>query len=85
MGLLKSNSYFEEFRIIAILRDQKTFPRGSTNHPKYDHVFVLIRKKHREIVLAKLASRESDSQVNIMDASVVTIWHYPPQPYVLEE
>lgn len=51
----KSNPIFDDIRIIAILRDQKTIiPRGSTIIRNMDHVFFVSIKKNTENILEVL-------------------------------
>ncbi|REG79464.1 Trk system potassium transporter TrkA [Algoriphagus antarcticus] len=51
----KSNPIFEDIRIIAILRDQKTIiPRGSTIIRNNDHVFFISSKKNTQSIMEVL-------------------------------
>ncbi|MEB2778060.1 Trk system potassium transporter TrkA [Algoriphagus sp. D3-2-R+10] len=51
----KSNPIFEDIRIIAILRDQKTIiPRGSTIIRNNDHVFFISNKKNTQSIMEVL-------------------------------
>lgn len=51
----KSNPIFEDIRIIAILRDQKTIiPRGSTIIRNNDHVFFISNKKNTQTIMEVL-------------------------------
>ncbi len=62
----KSNPIFEDIRIIAILRDQKTIiPSGSTIIRNMDHVFFVSNKKQTENILEVLG-QEKVQVKNIM-------------------
>ncbi|WP_310107529.1 Trk system potassium transporter TrkA [Algoriphagus sp. 4150] len=51
----KSNPIFEDIRIIAILRDQKTLiPRGGTIIRNNDHVFFISNKKNTQTIMEVL-------------------------------
>jgi trk system potassium uptake protein TrkA len=51
----KSNPIFDDIRIIAILRDQKTIiPRGSTIIRNNDHVFFISNKKNTQTIMEVL-------------------------------
>ncbi|PZX49644.1 Trk system potassium transporter TrkA [Algoriphagus chordae] len=51
----KSNPIFEDIRIIAVLRDQKTIiPRGSTIIRNNDHVFFISNKKNTQTIMEVL-------------------------------
>lgn len=51
----KSNPIFEDIRVIAILRDQKTIiPRGSTIIRNNDHVFFISNKKNTQTIMEVL-------------------------------
>jgi len=51
----KSNPIFDDIRIIAILRDQKTIiPRGSTIIRNSDHVFFISSKKNTQSIMEVL-------------------------------
>ncbi|WP_192349585.1 Trk system potassium transporter TrkA [Algoriphagus sp. Y33] len=51
----KSNPIFEDIRIIAILRDQKTIiPRGGTIIRNNDHVFFISNKKNTQTIMEVL-------------------------------
>ena len=55
----KSNPIFEDIRIIAIVRDQKTIiPRGNTIIRNNDHVFFISNKKNTESILAVLGQEK---------------------------
>jgi len=55
----KSNPVFEDIRIIAIVRDQKTIiPRGSTIIRNNDHVFFISNKKNTESILDVLGQEK---------------------------
>ncbi|MFC3880983.1 Trk system potassium transporter TrkA [Algoriphagus namhaensis] len=55
----KSNPIFDDIRIIAILRDQKTIiPRGSTIIRNNDHVFFISNKKNTESILELLGQKK---------------------------
>ncbi|MHA7131882.1 Trk system potassium transporter TrkA [Algoriphagus namhaensis] len=55
----KSDPIFEDIRIIAILRDQKTIiPRGSTIIRNNDHVFFISNKKNTESILELLGQKK---------------------------
>ncbi|MDF2158087.1 Trk system potassium transporter TrkA [Algoriphagus sp. CAU 1675] len=63
---MKSNPIFEDIRIIAILRDQKTMiPRGSTIIRNHDHVFFISNKQHTETIL-ELIGQEKKVIRNVM-------------------
>lgn len=62
----KSNPIFEDIRIIAILRDQKTIiPRGSTIIRNNDHVFFISNKKNTQMILEVLG-QEKHTIKNVM-------------------
>ena len=62
----KSNPIFEDIRIIAILRDQKTIiPRGSTIIRNNDHVFFISNKKNTESILELLGQKKIEVK-NVM-------------------
>lgn len=62
----KSNPIFEDIRIIAILRDQKTIiPRGSTIIRNNDHVFFISNKKNTESILELLGQKKVEVK-NVM-------------------
>ena len=62
----KSNPIFEDIRIIAILRDQKTIiPRGSTIIRNSDHVFFISNKKNTESILELLGQKKIEVK-NVM-------------------
>lgn len=62
----KSNPVFDDIRIIAILRDQKTIiPRGSTIIRNMDHVFFISNKKNIENILDVLGQKKVEIK-NIM-------------------
>ena len=55
----KTNPIFEDIRIIAILRDQKTIiPRGSTIIRNNDHVFFISNKKNTESIMEVLGQKK---------------------------
>jgi trk system potassium uptake protein TrkA len=55
----KSNPIFEDIRIIAIVRDQKTIiPRGNTIIRNNDHVFFISNKKNTESILEVLGQEK---------------------------
>lgn len=55
----KSNPIFDDIRIIAILRDQKTIiPRGSTIIRNNDHVFFISNKKNTQSILELLGHKK---------------------------
>ena len=55
----KTNPIFEDIRIIAILRDQKTLiPRGSTIIRNNDHVFFISNKKNTQSILEVLGQEK---------------------------
>lgn len=55
----KSNPIFEDIRIIAILRDQKTIiPRGSTIIRNNDHVFFISNKKNTQSIMEVLGQEK---------------------------
>ncbi len=55
----KTNPIFEDIRIIAILRDQKTIiPRGSTIIRNNDHVFFISNKKNTESIVEVLGQKK---------------------------
>ncbi len=55
----KTNPIFEDIRIIAILRDQKTIiPRGSTIIRNNDHVFFVSNKKNTKSILEILGQEK---------------------------
>ncbi|UZD23760.1 Trk system potassium transporter TrkA [Algoriphagus halophytocola] len=55
----KTNPIFEDIRIIAILRDQKTIiPRGSTIIRNNDHVFFISNKKNTQSILEVLGQEK---------------------------
>lgn len=55
----KTNPIFEDIRIIAILRDQKTIiPRGSTIIRNNDHVFFISNKKNTESIMDVLGQKK---------------------------
>ncbi|MCE7054576.1 Trk system potassium transporter TrkA [Algoriphagus sp. AGSA1] len=62
----KSNPIFEDIRIIAILRDQKTIiPRGSTIIRNNDHVFFISNKKNTQTIMEVLG-QEKHTIKNVM-------------------
>ncbi len=62
----KSDPIFEDIRIIAILRDQKTIiPRGSTIIRNNDHVFFISNKKNTESILEPLGQKKIEVK-NVM-------------------
>ncbi|EAZ82570.1 Trk system potassium transporter TrkA [Algoriphagus machipongonensis] len=62
----KTNPIFEDIRIIAILRDQKTIiPRGSTIVRNNDHVFFISTKKNTESIIDVLGQKKVDIK-NVM-------------------
>ena len=64
----KSNSIFEDIRIIAIVRDQKTIiPKGNTIIRNNDHVFFISNKKNTESILEVLG------QVKVVIKNVMII------------
>jgi len=55
----KSNPIFEDIRIIAIVRDQKTIiPKGNTIIRNNDHVFFISNKKNTESILEVLGQEK---------------------------
>ena len=55
----KSNSIFEDIRIIAIVRDQKTIiPKGNTIIRNNDHVFFISNKKNTESIMEVLGQKK---------------------------
>lgn len=55
----KSNPIFEDIRIIAIVRDQKTIiPRGNTIIRNSDHVFFISNKKNTESIMEVLGQEK---------------------------
>ncbi len=63
---MKLNPIFDDIRIIAILRDQKTIiPRGSTIIRNNDHVFFISNKKHTGSILDLIGQEKRDIK-NIM-------------------
>lgn len=55
----KSDPIFDDIRIIAILRDQKTIiPRGNTIIRNNDHVFFISNKKNTESILELLGQKK---------------------------
>lgn len=63
---MSSNPIFEDIRIIAILRDQKTIiPRGSNIIRNHDHVFFISTKKHTESILELIGQKKREVK-NIM-------------------
>ncbi|MCS5489367.1 Trk system potassium transporter TrkA [Algoriphagus limi] len=63
---MKSNPIFDDIRIIAILRDQKTIiPRGSNIIRNHDHVFFISTKKHTESILDLIGQKKREVK-NIM-------------------
>ncbi|WP_439489559.1 Trk system potassium transporter TrkA [Algoriphagus sp.] len=62
----KTNPIFEDIRIIAILRDQKTIiPRGSTIIRNNDHVFFISNKKNTQTIMEVLG-QEKHTIKNVM-------------------
>ncbi|MEB2785272.1 Trk system potassium transporter TrkA [Algoriphagus persicinus] len=62
----KSNPIFDDIRIIAILRDQKTIiPRGSTIVRNNDHVFFISNKKNTQSIMEVLG-QEKHTIKNVM-------------------
>ncbi|SFU12450.1 trk system potassium uptake protein TrkA [Algoriphagus locisalis] len=62
----KSNPIFDDIRIIAILRDQKTLiPRGSTIIRNNDHVFFISNKKNTQTIMEVLG-QEKHTIKNVM-------------------
>ncbi len=62
----KSNPIFEDIRIIAILRDQKTLiPRGGTIIRNNDHVFFISNKKNTQTIMEVLG-QEKHTIKNVM-------------------
>lgn len=62
----KSNPIFEDIRIIAVLRDQKTIiPRGSTIIRNNDHVFFISTKKNTQTIMEVLG-QEKHTIRNVM-------------------
>ena len=62
----KSNPIFDDIRIIAILRDQKTIiPRGSTIIRNNDHVFFISNKKNTQTIMEVLG-QEKHTIKNVM-------------------
>lgn len=63
---MSSNPIFDDVRIIAILRDQKTLiPRGSTIIRNQDHVFFISTKQHTQSIL-QLIGQEKREIKNVM-------------------
>ncbi|MDN3204634.1 Trk system potassium transporter TrkA [Algoriphagus sediminis] len=63
---MSSDPIFDDIRIIAILRDQKTIiPRGSTIIRNGDHVFFISNKKNTESVL-ELVGQKKVAVKNVM-------------------
>ncbi|SEG19201.1 Trk system potassium transporter TrkA [Algoriphagus boritolerans] len=55
----KSNPIYDDIRIIAIVRDQKTLiPRGSTIIRNNDHVFFISNKKNTETIQEVLGQKK---------------------------
>lgn len=55
----KSNPIYDDIRIIAIVRDQKTLiPRGSTIVRNNDHVFFISNKKNTETIQEVLGQKK---------------------------
>jgi trk system potassium uptake protein len=64
----KTNPIFEDIRIIAIVRDQKTLiPKGNTIIRNNDHVFFISNKKNTENILEVLG------QVKVVIKNVMII------------
>ena len=62
----KSNPIFDDIRIIAVLRDQKTIiPRGSTIIRNNDHVFFISTKKNTQTIMEVLG-QEKHTIKNVM-------------------
>lgn len=62
----KSNPIYDDIRIIAIVRDQKTIiPRGNTIIRNNDHCFFISNKKNTETIQGALGQKKVDIK-NIM-------------------
>ncbi|MGM0946676.1 MAG: Trk system potassium transporter TrkA [Bacteroidota bacterium] len=63
---MSANPIFDDIRIIAILRDQKTIiPRGSTIIRNHDHVFFISTKQHTQSILQLIGQEKRDIK-NVM-------------------
>ena len=64
----KSNPIYDDIRIIAIVRDQKTIiPRGSTIIRNNDHCFFISNKKNTETIQGALGQKK----VNIKNIMII--------------
>jgi trk system potassium uptake protein len=64
----KSNPIYEDIRIIAIVRDQKTIiPRGNTIVRNNDHAFFISHKKNTETIIEALGQKK----VNVKNIMII--------------